>query len=420
MRQLSRHSGRRPGPGHGESLRVLYSFPHPMGGPGIGTTAWHQVSGLARAGHRVDVVTTSVARPLPDVARVVTTMSGAGVRVPHRALGAQRALAYHDARTAAMLRRSAGRYDVVHTWPSAALHTLRVAQATGVAGLREVPNTHSAHAYDVVEAELQRLGMTLPAGHSHRRNAARLVVEEAEYAAADGLLVPSEHAAATFLERGFVDGRLLRHRYGFDPHSMGVEPGDGPWPDAVRARRRPAGAPFTAVFLGRCEPRKGLHHALAAWHASGATQSGRFVVCGTFVPGYREALSALLDSPSVELAGFTADPTAAYLAADVLLLPSVEEGSALVTYEAQGLGCVPLVSDAAGARCAHGIQGLVHPAGDVERLTEHLRAVREDPALLDRLSDGALAHAAELTWSAAAEVLAGCYRQALERTGVPR
>ena len=52
-----------------------------------------------------------------------------------------------------------------------------------------------------------------------------------------------------------------------------------------------ASRPFTAVFLGRGEPRKGLHYALRAWLASSASEHGRFVVYGSFVPGYRESLA---------------------------------------------------------------------------------------------------------------------------------
>ena len=64
--------------------------------------------------------------------------------------------------------------------------------------------------------------------------------------------------------------------------------------------------------------------------------------------------------------------------ADVLVLPSLTEGSALVTYEAQAAGCALLVSEAAGAPCEHRREGLVHAPGDVAALTEHFRRVDSD------------------------------------------
>jgi glycosyltransferase involved in cell wall biosynthesis len=167
--------------------------------------------------------------------------------------------------------------------------------------------------------------------------------------------------------------------------------------------------------MGRCEPRKGLHYALQAWIESGAAERGRFVVCGAFVPGYRERLGRWLEHPSVELRGFVTDPAAVMRESDVLVLPAVEEGSAVVTYEAQGAGCVLLVSDAAGARCVHMHNGLVHLARDVRQLTEHFRLLDRDRDLLARLRSETLAGREHLTWAAAARRLAEIYEAVAAR-----
>jgi glycosyltransferase involved in cell wall biosynthesis len=98
---------------------------------------------------------------------------------------------------------------------------------------------------------------------------------------------------------------------------------------------------------------------------------------------------------------------------DVFLLPSVEEGSALVTYEAQACGCVLVVSDATGARCEHLETGLVHAARDVDVLAEHLRMLDRDPALLARLRAATIARLDELSWARSAEEQAGVYAAAL-------
>ena len=98
-------------------------------------------------------------------------------------------------------------------------------------------------------------------------------------------------------------------------------------------------------------------------------------------------------------------------AADVLVLPSFEEGSALVTYEARAAGCVLAVSDRTGAPATHGHDALVHPAGDVAALQEHLGALHRDVALREGLRRQSVEGAGELTWAAAAEVLAGLLRR---------
>jgi glycosyltransferase involved in cell wall biosynthesis len=137
------------------------------------------------------------------------------------------------------------------------------------------------------------------------------------------------------------------------------------------------------------------------------------VIAGAVDPDYRDALAPLLAHPSVEQHGHVADPAALMRSFDVLVLPSLEEGSALVTYEARACGCVLAVSDRAGAACTDGVDALVHPAGDVAALAGHLRTLASDRALLERLRAAAVERAPELTWSQAGRVLAGAYAAAL-------
>jgi glycosyltransferase involved in cell wall biosynthesis len=167
------------------------------------------------------------------------------------------------------------------------------------------------------------------------------------------------------------------------------------------------------LFVGRCEPRKGLHYALEAWHRSGAPAHGRFVICGAYVPGYRDVLAGWLDGASVEERGYVTDVSGEMRKADVLVLASIEEGSALVTYEARASGCVLLVSEAAGAKLEDGRHGFVHRVGDVDQLASQLQALMADRALLQRLRSDSLADLDSLTWSAAAGTQCALYEQAI-------
>ncbi|PXA65721.1 glycosyltransferase family 4 protein [Cryobacterium arcticum] len=371
-------------------LRILYSFPHTLGAPGIGMTALNQVSGLRAAGADVTVVCTAVDASV-GAFTAARTLTVRGHRLPHRVFGsADAAFRYHDRRARAML--ASGAYDVVHTWPLGALATLRAARARGVLGTREAPNSHTAAAYAIAGAESRRLGLTMDGSASHRPNPRRLGRELEEYAAADLILVPSEHVRQSFLTAGVPDTNLARHQYGFDPLRF------TPAGRLDRAERA-----FTAVFLGSAEPRKGLHYALEAWHSSGAATSGTLLVAGSFAPGYRETLRPLLVHPSVRVLGFVNDTAALLRSADVLLLPSLEEGSALVTYEAQACGCVPLVSTASGALVTDGVEGLLHGPGDVAALADQIRRVSTDAALLAALRTNAIAGSAGKTWAAAGE-----------------
>jgi D-inositol-3-phosphate glycosyltransferase len=387
--------------------RILYSFPHTIGNPGIGTTAAHQVQELIAQHFDVYVYCTCSRANLKGATRVVQTLVVAGHRIPHRVLGVERAYRYHDQRVALAIPRLAGAVDLIHAWPVGCLRTFAAAAQVGIPSFREVPNPHTESAFEDAGAAARAVGVTLPRADPHRYTARRLSQENAEFEAANFLLLPSEYVRSSFTVRGYPEDKLLRHRYGFDPVVFS-EPG----PSDQYAKR-----PFTAIFVGRGEPRKGLHFALRAWLDSGVAERGQFLVCGSIIPDYRRVLAPMLGHPSIRELGFVTDPGTILRSADVLVFPTVSEGSALVTYEAMASGCVPLVSDAAGACTRHMSDGLVHHVGDVGSLTKHLHLLAEDRALLARLRQGALSRRGELSWEAAARALGDAYRTGLARKG---
>jgi D-inositol-3-phosphate glycosyltransferase len=380
-------------------LRVLISFPTRIGTSGVGTTAWHQATGLARTGAVVSVVCGSVERPMPGVRVLAETMRLGGVKVPYRLFGFERATAHHDRRVARLLGRRHREFDVVHTWPGGAERTLAAARAHGVLAVLERPNAHTAYACEIVARECSRIGMRLDPSSPHAVDARRLAREEREYAAADALLCPSEFVAATHRDLGERDERLLRHRYGYDPERFYPMPGP-------RGDR-----PFTAAFVGRLEPRKGVHLALDAWRRAALSDGARLMLCGEMEPGYDRVLAPLLDQPGVVVHGHTADPRAVMAESDALVLPTLEEGSALVTYEARGCGAVLLVSDHSGAIAEHGRDALVHGAGDVDGLTDHLGRLAGDIDLRETLRAESLRGVGALTWDAAACALLDAYAE---------
>lgn len=379
-------------------MHVLYSFPDRVGAPGIGTIAYQHVREVIAAGVDVSLYCTTLERDIPGVHTVVETMRVAGKRVPHRALGIPRSYGYHDMRVARAIKRRGEPIEVVHTWPRATLSTAKAARERGVPIAREVPNTHTAHAFDVVAREHARIGLPVSAENSHAFDAKVLATEEAEFAAVDALLVPSQFVYDSFLAADVPADRLSLQQYGFDPDRFYPGPAD----------RKGAGK-LTGIFVGRCEPRKGLHLALEAWTASTASDHGTFRICGSFAPGYREYLEPLLAHPSVEVLGFVADPGELMRQSDVFLFPSIEEGSALVTYEARASGCVLLVSEATGARCRNEVEGFVHRPGDVAALTTQLSRIDSDRDLLSRMREASLAGIDGLTWSAAGRALVETY-----------
>jgi glycosyltransferase involved in cell wall biosynthesis len=79
-----------------------------------------------------------------------------------------------------------------------------------------------------------------------------------------------------------------------------------------------------------------------------------------------------------------------YVASDLFVLPSEYEAFGVVVNEAMLCGCPVVVSDRVGARydlIREGTTGMVYPCGDVEALSNVLRALLGDPARLRAMSE---------------------------------
>jgi glycosyltransferase involved in cell wall biosynthesis len=385
-------------------IRVLQSFPHKIGAGRICHIAWQQAAGVADAGIDVLVMPGVVHKPLPDNVRVRPTLARGRARVPYRAIGRARALALHDRIVARALPRLADRIDLVHAWPTGALETLRTARKLGIPTVLERPNAHTRFAYEAVQQECDRLGVQLPPDHEHAYDVDVLRREEEEFDAADFLLCPSDFVAMTHADAGAPADRLIRHIYGFDHQTF--HPPAGP---------RHEGEGLTALFVGVCAVRKGLHFALDAWLASPASETGTFLIAGEFLPAYADRLAPQLSHPSVHALGHRTDIPELMRGSDMLVLPSIEEGFGLVCAEAMGSHSVPLVSTACTDMCVDGENALVHEVADVEALRGHFTALHEDRALLERLRRGAARTAPEYTWSEAGRRLADAYRAVVEQ-----
>lgn len=381
-------------------IRVLYSFPNKLGAARICYTAWQQVNSLAEAGADLLVFPGTLSRPVPPGVKVRPTLAKGGLRVPYKLLGTMRTVALHDHIVARRLEKLVGKIDIIHTWPLGAIETLKAAMRVGIPTVLERCNAHTGFAMEVVQKECDRLGVTLPADHEHAYNAEKLRKEEEEYRLATRLLCPSEFVVKTFVDKGYPRAQLARHIYGYDEKVY--YPSNGP-----RDLRRG----LTILFVGVCAVRKGLHYALEAWLQSPASKNGTFLIAGEFLPAYQEKLAPMLEHPSVQVLGHRSDVPELMRKSDILVLPSIEEGSALVTSEARGCGCVLLVSDAAGASCTHMENALVHNAGDVQALAQHITTLHEDRPFLERLRAASLLTVQNLTWSAAGLKLLHVYTQ---------
>jgi glycosyltransferase involved in cell wall biosynthesis len=192
-----------------------------------------------------------------------------------------------------------------------------------------------------------------------------------------------------------IRGRLIER--GVRPETISLVPNSViPAPDT---RPDPSGAlpdgwregPLVGA-VARMQPEKGIVNLLkAAARVSSSCPAARFLVVGD--GPLREELHSLADrlglGERVRFLGHRADARVLIGLLDVLVVPSLTEGTPLTVLEAMAVG-VPIVASAVGGipdQVRHGKEGLLVPPNDTVALGDALLELLQDPGRARRLGE---------------------------------
>ena len=237
-------------------------------------------------------------------------------------------------------------------------------------------STHQLYQERLINEELRHWGINPQSSSSqdalHRR-------EVAIYETADAITVPSRFAARSFVESG-----IDRNKVHVIPYGVRLE--------KFHSVAEPAADRFEVLFVGQVGLRKGVPYLLQAF-AGLRHPRKRLRVVGSVQPDFRSILAKLPQS-HVEIMGPLpqAEVVRCMSSSHVMVLPSIEEGLALVQGQAMACGCPVLASTNTGSEdlFADGVEGFIVPIRDPEILRERLQQLADDPALQRRMSQAAL------------------------------
>lgn len=204
--------------------------------------------------------------------------------------------------------------------------------------------------------------------------------EQAEYDQADLITVPSEFVRQTFLAQGVSAEKIAKVPYGV--HLQQFEKIAEPPPDY-----------FDVVFAGNAPFRKGLPDLLQAFSDFKHPRK-RLTIVGGVAGEMGKYLARHHVSDSVVFTGHCPLPRLKeiFSRSHVMVLPSIEEGLALVMAMALACGCPVIASEHTGARDLFddGEQGFVVPIRSPLAITERLEILVDKPELRARMSEAAL------------------------------
>lgn len=205
--------------------------------------------------------------------------------------------------------------------------------------------------------------------------------EEAEYAQADCITVPSHFVRASFISQGVAAQKLRLLPYGVN-----------------LGRFTPVGSPdparFDVLFVGAMSLRKGVPYLAQAWQQ--VKHPARSL---TFVGTPSTELIALLKcagiwTDDVRVLGHVPQPDLKHLmsSSHVMVLPSIEEGLAMVMAQAMACGCPVIASENTGAHDLFddGTEGFIVPIRDAQSLADRLQRLADEPDLRARMGANAL------------------------------
>ncbi|HOO77011.1 MAG TPA: glycosyltransferase family 4 protein [bacterium] len=294
-------------------------------------------------------------------------------------------------------RKALEECDIVTGWSGFSKRTFEKARRQGTVTVLERGSSHILTQAELLEREYRARGLRPIGPHP------RIIEKELEeYARADYIAIPSTFVEASFREHGVPPSKLIRIPYGTDLERF--RPGDGP-----------ADGIFRVVFAGRICLRKGVYYLLKAFTDLDLDGSELLLAgdvdreAAPLLRRYRRRVTWLGKLSPEELARL-------YRRATVFVMPSIEEGMAMVQVQALASGlpllCTP--NSGGGDLIADGREGLVFPAGDADALGESLLSLYRDRDKVRAMSAAAAAAARRFGWDEYGKHVHGAYRRILE------
>ena len=290
--------------------------------------------------------------------------------------------------------------DIAYLWPGIPLATYKRLKDRGCKIIYEGVNTHEAHSKAILDKEYTKLNLEL----SHGVTAEKVVDESAKLELADFIFSCSPIMTQSMLRNGIPQHKILQTSYGLS----GTAILDGVYSKAPVPEKVP-----TFIFVGSISVRKGVHLLLDYWVR--AKLNAKLQLVGTIEPAIKSLVEKYLVKDNIEHIPYTNDLASIYKHADVFVLPSLEEGSPLVTYMAFGAGLPLLVSPMGGGGVVtDGIEGIVIDPYDADAWITQLQTLTTDFALRARLAQNSKLKAPYYLWDAVAKRRLASLTQAMK------
>jgi glycosyltransferase involved in cell wall biosynthesis len=373
-------------------LQSIYSIGALLGGGGIGYTAHRATEGLYHAGILSALFVSSNAQTsIPS--RLIRHWGLLGRAFKYLGFRDRSGLIYYlesllfDAWVS--LQLPAG--DIFHGWNGFSLQSLQRAKARGMITVVECASAHPTVQRTLLEPEYQRWGVPW---HVPRWNYGRVL---RELALADYITIPSAFVRESMSAQGFPLSKLIEIPFGVDLAKFSPSPSPK------------TGRPVRFIFAGQVSIRKGVPYLLEAWKRLKLPDSELWL-SGGVTSDFAAIRHRWANVEGIRFLGYSSMLPTVFQQCDVFVFPTIEEGSALVTYEALASSLPVITTPNAGSIVRDGQEGYIVPVRDIDALCERMERLWESSLLREAMAHAARHRAEQYGWDRYQRDLADAYR----------
>ncbi|MCH2156744.1 MAG: glycosyltransferase family 4 protein [Opitutales bacterium] len=291
-----------------------------------------------------------------------------------------------DLRVAAYCKKNTN-IDAIYCYEDGALETFKTAKAHGIRCIYELPIAYGPYARELTRADIERRPDWAHTQIGISDSAAKMDRKREELALADTIIVPSDFVEGSIQQAIGTHQTVVKVPYGIDPPVKLQSVNEGP-----------LGPKIKLLFVGALTQRKGLADIFSALKALPASSYEFHIVGGLCAPlkfytnqGVNFTYHGMLSRDKV---------LSIMHGSDLLLLPSIVEGRALVQLEALAMGLPVLATRNAGASdvIKEGETGFIVPTGSPDSIVEVIQKLLSRPDQLPQMRRNCIATAQSNTW----------------------
>jgi glycosyltransferase involved in cell wall biosynthesis len=277
--------------------------------------------------------------------------------------------------------------DAIYCYEDGALEAFTAAAQLGIRRIYELPIAYGPYARELTKSEVERLPAWAHTQIGISDSEAKMDRKRRELALADTIIVPSDFVEESLQGAIHSQQKIIKIPYGIDP------PAKPKFSDSTGH-----GSKIQLLFVGALTQRKGLADIFSALKTLPSESYDLHLVGGLCAP------LDFYKKQGVEFTYHGMLPRHKVLSmmqnSDLLLLPSIIEGRALVQLEALAMGLPVLATRNAGATdvIKEGETGFIVPIRSPESIATEIATLQDNRRQLEQMRHNCIATAHSNTW----------------------